>query len=628
MTTKTLSERLPEKAGDSPKTEPAGSQSSRSLRLLTLSCALAVVLLGVAVILGWFTQNEHLMTVLPGFVRMKSNTAVGFLASGLGLLCLLSPGRGTRYASRLFSLGVLVLGCLTLLEYLYGFNFGIDQLLFVDHVQVIYPGRMAPTSATSFVFAATALLLLTGNRMARILAQFIAHLLAAISFVAIVGYLYGVQIFYGSSGYTSMALHTGVGFLILSAGLILKQPDSIVLGVLLAPERGGWLARRILPAMMLLPVLLGWLFLHPAINFGRPSFGMGLLAVTMAGTGTTALWFLALFLNREERQRAEIIQIREQSASTIRQSERELRLITDHLPTLLSYISLDGRFLRVNRIYEEWLGLEATEIVGRSVHELLGNLYWERSASAREAVLGGRTVTFETDYPTVHGERLTRVTYAPDLDEQCQVRGIVCMVLDIDERRRAEQAVRKTERLEQANRDLQELALTDQLTGLRNRRAFDERLRSDMDAVIRGGLSLSLLMLDVDNFKVRNDTWGHAEGDAVLRRLGAILASAIRAPYIAARYGGEEFAVLLPGSDQRLARLVADRIQRMVAEQLWNHTQVTLSIGIATTSNFTHNPQELIQAADGALYRAKREGKNRIVPALSTEVFLSPPPVQ
>jgi diguanylate cyclase (GGDEF)-like protein/PAS domain S-box-containing protein len=627
--THTSIEEAPERASESPNTDPAALQLKNLLRLLTLLCALLVSLIGISVLVGWATGNETLMRVLPGFVRMKANAALGFVAAGFSLLLLVYPTPHRRLLSRFLAVVTLAIGALTLLEYRFHLDFKIDQLLFTDPVAAsLFRGRMAATTGSNLMLSGLALLFITGGRRVRILAQVIANLLAGISFVAIVGYLYGVQIFYGSSFYTAMALHTGAGFLILSAGLVFQQPDSALLSVLVAPERGGWLARRILPAMLLGPVLLGWIYLHPAVNFGRPSFGMGLLAVTMAGTGTMALWYLALFLNREERQRDELVHIREQSAAAIRASERELRLITDHLPTLLSYISLDGTFLRVNRTYEEWTGRAADDIVGRTIRDLLGNLYWERTASAREAVLHGRTVTFEIDYPTIHGERLSRVTYAPDLDDEGTVRGIACMVLDIDERRRAEQAVRQSERLERANRDLQELALTDQLTGLRNRRAFDERLRTDMDTVIRGGQSLSLLMLDVDNFKLRNDTWGHTEGDLVLRRLGAIFAAAVRTPDLAARFGGEEFAILLPGIDLSQARLVADRIQRMVADQVWNHTPVTLSIGVATTSDFTHTPQELIQAADGALYRAKREGKNRVVPALSTEVFLAPPPVQ
>lgn len=624
-----LSARGPEKAGVSPAQETVDAQPAKSLRLLTICCAGAVALLGLAVIFGWMTGTERLMVVLPGRVRMKSNAALGFVGAGLSLLALSIPSTRARWISRLAALLPLGIGGMTLAEHLFPVNFHIDELLFADPVQTVHPGRMAQITALNLLLSGVSLLLLGGQRRARMLAQIVANGLAVISFVAIVGYLYGVQILYGSIRSTAMALHTGLGFLVFSAGLIFVQPDSITLRVLLAPERGGWLVRRVLPAMVLIPVLLGWIFLHPEVNFGQPGFGMGMLAVAMAVTGTAALWCLGMFLNREERQRSELIRVREQSAAAVRQSERELRLITDHLPTLLSYIDTEGRFLRVNRTYEEWTGLTAAQIVGHTIRELLGDVYWEQSASARGVAHLGETVTFEVEYPTIHGDRLARVTYAPDLDDEGKVRGLACMVLDIDERRRADVAVRQSERLEQANKDLQELAVTDMLTGLKNRRAFEERLRHDMDAALRNGHRLSLLMLDVDNFKVRNDTWGHAEGDVVLRRLGGLFAAAVREPDLAARYGGEEFAVLLPNSDQSHARIVADRIQRLVAEQVWHHTPVTLSIGVATTSDFMRSPQELIRAADGALYRAKREGKNRVVPASpldgSAESFPSSP---
>jgi diguanylate cyclase (GGDEF)-like protein/PAS domain S-box-containing protein len=587
----------------------------RSLRPLTVACASLVLGLGLAVLFGWLTGNEHLMSVLPGHVRMSANTALGFVAAGGGLFALGFSSTVARWGARLLVAVSSALGALTLVEYVFGIDLRLDQMLFADPFQRLYPGRMAPITAVNFCLAGVSLFLLTGRKRSRMLAQFAAYVLAALSSVAIVGYLYGVQVLYGSLGYRAMALHTGIGFLVLSAGLVLKQPHSVVLRVLLAPERGGWLARRILPAMVMVPVLLGWIYLHPSVNFGQMQFGMGLLAATMAGTGTVALWFLAMFLNREERQRREVVLIREESAAAIRQSERELRIITDHLPTLLSYLDPEGRFVRVNRTYEEWTGLEAARIVGRTIREILGNAYWEQSAGARAAALAGTSVTFETEYPTISGERLARVTYAPDLDDDGRVRGLVCMVLDMDESRRADRAVLESERLEEANRDLQELALTDQLTGLRNRRAFDERLRTDMDAVMRGDKRLSLLMIDVDDFKLRNDTWGHAEGDVVLRRLGVIFTEAVREHDLAVRYGGEEFAVLLPGMDEAHARVVADRIQHMVAEQVWHHTAVTLSIGVATSGDSMHTPQELVRTADAALYQAKREGKNRVVPA-------------
>jgi diguanylate cyclase (GGDEF)-like protein/PAS domain S-box-containing protein len=303
---------------------------------------------------------------------------------------------------------------------------------------------------------------------------------------------------------------------------------------------------------------------------------------------------------------------REENASAIRQSERELRLVTDHLPTLLSYIDTDGRFLRVNRTYERWMGLTANAIVGKTIRELMGEDYWERTSFALETVLRGETITFETAYPRLDGERIAEITYAPSTDDTGCVRGIACMVVDVDERRRAQQALRDSEILSSANKALHELARTDELTGIKNRRAFEERLSKEFAISKTHDLALSLLLIDVDDFKARNDTWGHAAGDDVLRKLGSLLSTAVRGPDLAVRYGGEEFAVLLPGSSESGASIVANRIQKLVTEENWKEEQLTLSMGVSSVRTDMTREDELVVAADTALYEAKRTGKNRI----------------
>ena len=146
-----------------------------------------------------------------------------------------------------------------------------------------------------------------------------------------------------------MALQTGAGFVILGTGLLLATPGSVFAALLSAPERGSWLARRLLPIALILPTLLGWLYLRPSLNFGSPIFAMALFAVTLTEAGVAMVLLQALFFNRDQRLHTQIHDLREHSAAAVRQSEHELRLITDHLPTLLSYIDPQGCFIRVNR---------------------------------------------------------------------------------------------------------------------------------------------------------------------------------------------------------------------------------------------------------------------------------------
>ena len=166
-----------------------------------------------------------------------------------------------------------------------------------------------------------------------------------------------------------------------------------------------------------------------------------------------------------------------------------------------------------------------------------------------------------------------------------------------------------------------EQALTDALTGLANHRRFRETIAQEVERSERYKHDMSVLLMDLDDFKAVNDTYGHPQGDEVLRRIADVLRAESRNIDMPARYGGEEFAILLPETDVRGAAEVGDRIRRRL-----ERTQIpvdgadeplvmTGSIGVAGTPDFPLAPNELIEAADQALYEAKRAGKDRVVRA-------------
>lgn len=184
----------------------------------------------------------------------------------------------------------------------------------------------------------------------------------------------------------------------------------------------------------------------------------------------------------------------------------------------------------------------------------------------------------------------------------------------------------RTRQLAEANEALTKLSLVDGLTEIANRRHFDETLSRRWRVAARNGTPISLLLVDVDFFKVYNDTWGHQRGDSCLRLVAkAIQSSANRSEDLAARYGGEEFAVILGSTNEHGANLVAEalriRVERLQIEHGKSSVSpwVTVSIGIATIVPEKGSSQtELIRAADAALYEAKRSGRNRVNPASST----------
>lgn len=182
--------------------------------------------------------------------------------------------------------------------------------------------------------------------------------------------------------------------------------------------------------------------------------------------------------------------------------------------------------------------------------------------------------------------------------------------------------VRVAIRTKHVHDDLDELARLDGLTGLRNRRQFDQLLAAEIPKALHAQRSLSLVLVDLDHFKNLNDQFGHAFGDAVLRAVGGILAKGVRAGDYACRYGGEELAVILPGAPASAAADVAGRLRAAIAALSFQPkgmpVTVTASFGVAEVSDVLLNvgsaaPMALVEAADEALYAAKRDGRNRVV---------------
>lgn len=177
---------------------------------------------------------------------------------------------------------------------------------------------------------------------------------------------------------------------------------------------------------------------------------------------------------------------------------------------------------------------------------------------------------------------------------------------------------RYTIELRQSVNNTLALAVTDDMTGLYNRRYFDRHLGVMLGKAQGQDRDMALMILDIDHFKAVNDTHGHDIGDAVLREFAARLRRNVRGVDLACRFGGEEFVVLMPDTDVRQAEAVAERVRQAIADRPFEvgagrPLAVTVSAGVSLHENQTDTPETLIKRADVALYRAKREGRNRVV---------------
>ena len=197
----------------------------------------------------------------------------------------------------------------------------------------------------------------------------------------------------------------------------------------------------------------------------------------------------------------------------------------------------------------------------------------------------------------------------------------------IERKRVAEVELQASQRqLEAANQRLLQQSLTDPLTSLDNRRAFEDALNSACYYSRRGNEPLSLIMLDIDCFKSFNDTYGHIQGDKVLRRVSSLLRACSRPSDRTARFGGEEFVIVLHQTTGEQALQLANRICDAVSSEIWDLRRITVSVGVATLDATTQTPSALVNAADQALYQAKGDGK-KCVRAFLPKYLEQPPKV-
>jgi len=280
--------------------------------------------------------------------------------------------------------------------------------------------------------------------------------------------------------------------------------------------------------------------------------------------------------------------------------EERMRLVTDHVPALVSYIDVGQRYVFGNAAHAQIEGIDFRTMVGKTVRQVHGDAAYHLVVDEMDQALRGEPVVFERAVDVAGVTHHWKFAYTPDFVNG-KVVGLYSVVTDMTNRRRVEQNLRSQAR-------------ADALTGLPNRAALYERLEQAIQRCFRHSAKLACLYLDIDHLKQVNDSLGHASGDTLLRQFGARLQACVRATDLVARLAGDEFVVVIEGvtnaSDaENVATKIVDAMQ--VPFTIDGDVRVvTASIGVIVSDGRDEDPDSVLKKADSQLYLAKRMGKN------------------
>ncbi|HZJ29325.1 MAG TPA: diguanylate cyclase, partial [Solirubrobacterales bacterium] len=350
------------------------------------------------------------------------------------------------------------------------------------------------------------------------------------------------------------------------------------------------------------------------LRLDTPTTGMVLAPILIGLIGlilAVAISLVLLNWSRRERVALELAQRRVTERDRALQAEAETnkmyRLLAENLTDTVMVTDREARITYASPACESMMGWRPSELVGKLVIELLHPDEAEKGLSQyRQLLAEPGVVTFEHRVLCKDGEYVwveSAIRSVEDEEGRGEIVELQSTTRDISERKPLQ------DRLER-------LASEDSLTGLSNRRRFRESLEAELARSRRGGAVGSLLMIDIDNFKDFNDTYGHLVGDTVIQSVAEVLEERVRVSDTLARLGGDEFSAILPETDPGEAEVLAKAIVEAVGRHPVGHDlePVTVSVGIASFGGGAELVADaVLTRADQAMYRAKRLGRNRIV---------------
>ena len=466
---------------------------NRLKRFSNLS-GILIFLVGLVVLIGWSYNIAILKSPGPGFSSIKSNVGLAFIFIGISLWMQQTRRINTKYriASQLLAAVAALIGLLTLTEYLFNINIGLDQMLFKESpgaINTSSPNRMAFTAALNLFFAGIAIILMDGNNKLKLnIAQYLALFGGVLTSISLLGYLYNLSALYIIlPNYTSIAIYAASSFLLVFAGILSAHPEMGFMKTLTSKSLGGYLSRRLLPAVIFLPILLGGLWIWgELLGFFDHIFGVALSTISTIIILTTLLWFIASSINsideKRRKNKEELIQLNNYNRS----------LIEANLDPMF-IIDPDGTITDVNNSTENVTGYSRDKLIKTNFSN-----YFKKPEKARAVYQKVFQRGMVRDYPLDiknSGETTTPVLYNGTLykNESGEVIGVVASARDITELKKAELKLEmyrnnlenevkiRTDELAHTNESLKNEVIKHKLTEMEMEKLMDELKHSNKE---------------------------------------------------------------------------------------------------------------------------------------------------
>ncbi|WP_221799389.1 GGDEF domain-containing protein [Oceanobacter mangrovi] len=586
-------------------------------RLLIQLIAIMLLLLATVVMVGWLGGWFQVTTVLPGFPSMKFNTALFLFLCSSGLLAVLYRlAIGTTVVATI----LLYFSVTTLIEYWLGNSLGIDQFFVRDDISQLEPGRPSLATAFSAFMAGVTLLLLSRRVRLRdaspqgenaalplrdsILFNLVLMAGVAAPLIGLFAYVYSPDSLFETRPFESMAIHTCLGFLAFFFAASMKFQHGPLQEILFRNTEGGRFLRNSLLLIVAVPMVFG-MVLQRLVSFQWIDAGFAVSIFAFI-----AFLVIVVSLIRSATRRDEWYDEVTRQKRALKEAEIRMSLVWESEQAGVMWFNEQGDVLDANAGAAVFFGWSVAEMKNMNLREFLP----QESRQRHDIILQN----------TIHDSSVERLT----MDDPERIYGVdrhgekVPMVISVSKHYidgvlyLGAVMVRIDKLASRMDRLIEEVTI-DSLTKSQNRKAFDKRMEELARFGVRSGTSMAMLMLDIDHFKRVNDKYGHGVGDTVLTSFVRRVHACLRHGDLLYRYGGEEFVALVNCEELAQAEAVAKRILRalriMPIDVGMDSIPVTCSIGIALYTNEQDHPEQALELADKALYKAKEAGRNRYV---------------